>query len=279
MASSCASESIVHYWRYYLLHGPERQRNFGRKSTLRHGRGRFTRWGRSDYKTSSVRPAREDQRPLPGHVFWCTILGSSVSTRVKASNPTDLSSRIGGAIVDRMQSSTAWRYVLLVVAALAAGALLVTILQLMLSKRVAHELPIRPLAELAYNIVDLVIVGGAILCLQLALHFGALHVWRSARVISLFVVGFGGCLGIWLHLSKWSSSHWRTFKTTLSPAAFLTFLWGVSYHSFCHFLRKIPLSIPENQANSQQHCGCVSFTDLRPSDLACFICQSRQHIS
>jgi hypothetical protein len=104
-------------------------------------------------------------------------------------------------------------------------------------------------ATLIVMLVNLLLPSGAMVSLLLAIYFGPLRSWNTALVISLFTAGFGGCLVILPVFSFWIDRITRKTSATdtlaLSAAnhsmllrAFLTVLWGASYHSFNHYFRE-----------------------------------------
>jgi len=146
-------------------------------------------------------------------------------------------------MIDRIRRDDGWRYVFTVSLALAALSFVGTFFQSVVRK--SAFLPQTPYTRVPLGLwrADVFLLSGAMVCLHLALYFGPMESWRGAKVISLFVAGFGGCGALWcISQSVQPASMAGLFFSLDAERALnilLTFLWGVSYQSFIHFTRKL----------------------------------------
>jgi MFS family permease len=94
----------------------------------------------------------------------------------------------------------------------------------------------------------------AMVCLQLAFYFGPSQSWNTALVISLLTAGFGLSFAMFI-LDQFRRPQleaelpaiipFRMLKSGAILKALCTALWGFSYHSFSHLIRKFkPFNCP-----------------------------------
>jgi hypothetical protein len=175
-------------------------------------------------------------------------------TTVRCASPSGVriadSDRIGATITDRVSSATSWRYVCLFDLVAMGLPIIRVLVGLSTYNRCGDRYrSLRISSSPAWSqipfAIDFILAIGATVCFELALYYGALRGWHQPRAISLFAAGSGVCLAAllviqilfirkptYLRLLSYST-RWLLVVTVL-----LSFSWGITYHTFAHYLRK-----------------------------------------